>query len=91
MNRCFGSDYNHLTVVQYLGKETEYKGEPHGNRKNGFRPHQRTKPSVLSKIKLSGDDNPKSVKDKHDSENMVLAKLSGISSVRNNKQISNAL
>ena len=34
MIRFYGNDYNYLTLVQYLGDETEYKGEPHGNRKD---------------------------------------------------------
>ena len=56
MIRFYGNAYNHLTAVHYLGDGTEYKGE------TGFRPHQRTLPSVLNKIKNSGDENPKSVK-----------------------------
>ena len=31
MLRYYGSDYNHITIVQYLGDETEYKGSSHGN------------------------------------------------------------
>ena len=46
MVRFFGSDYNHLTEVQYLGDETQYIGELHGNRKKDFRRHQMTRPSV---------------------------------------------
>ena len=90
MIRFYENDYNHLTVVHYLGDETEYKGEPHGNRKTGFRPHQRTLPSVLNKSKNSGDENPKGVKNKIDSEYPVPLKLTGICSVRNVKQIENA-
>ena len=90
MLRYYGSDYNHITIVQYLGDETEYKGSSHGNRKHGFRPHKRTLPSVLDKIKSTGDENPKSVKDKIDSENSVPLKLTGINSIRNVKQVENA-
>ena len=36
--RYYGSDYNNITIVQYLD-ENEYKGSSHGNRKHGFRPH----------------------------------------------------
>ena len=90
MIRFFGSDYNHLTVVQYLGDETQYIGESHGNRKKGFRPHQMTRPSVRNKVKISGDDCPRGVKDRLDSEITVPAKLSGVCSVRNYKQVANA-
>ena len=67
----FGSDYNHLTVVQYLGDETQYIGEPHGNRKKGYRTHQMTRPSVRNKVKSSEDDCSRVVRDKLDSEDTV--------------------
>ena len=89
MYRFFGKDYNNLTLIQYLGDENEYKGQPHGNRKHGYRPHKRTMPSVLNKIKQTGDSNPKSVKDKIDSDNPVPLKLTGIHSVKNTKQVKN--
>ena len=70
----FCSDYNHLTVVQYLGNEIQYIGEPHGHRKNGYRPHQMTRPSVRNKVKISGDHCPRVFKEKLDSDDTVLAK-----------------
>ena len=47
-------------------------------------------PSVLNKIKNCGDENPKGVKNKLDSEYLVPLKLNGIRSVRNVKQVENA-
>ena len=89
MYRFFGNDYTSFTLIQYLGDEKQYKERPHGNCINGVRPHLRTMPSVLRKIKDSGDANPKTVKDKLDSENPVPLKFTGVYSVRNCKQVKN--
>ena len=49
-----------------------------------------TRPSVRNKVKISGDNSPRVVKEKLDSEDTVPAKLSGVCSVRNYKQVANA-
>ena len=49
-----------------------------------------TRPSVRNKVKISEDDCSRVVKDKFDSEDTVPAKLLGVFSVRNYKQVANA-
>ena len=90
MLRYHGNDYYHMTLVKYLGVENEYKGSSRGNRKNGFRPHKRTLPSVFNNIKNGGDENPKSVKGRLGSAKSLTVQLTGICCVRNVKQVENA-
>ncbi|MCG8048891.1 MAG: Ulp1 family isopeptidase [Candidatus Thiodiazotropha taylori] len=79
-----------LLLIQYIGDETVFVPQPHGNSKSTGIEYVRTKPSVYNKIKEHTAQNPVSVMNKINSEINAPCKETGFSNIRNKRQISNA-
>ena len=78
-----------LILIQYIGDETIFVPQPHGNNKKRKNEYVRTKPSVLNKTKDHTAKNPVSVMNKINLKINAPCKETGFSNLRNKRQVIN--
>ena len=84
-----GSENHNLILIQYIGDESIFVPQPHGNNKKSKTPYIRTKPSVRNEIKKHPAKNPVSVMNRINSEINAPCKETGFSNLRNKRQVIN--